>query len=385
MSEGLLAVGERDVTAQTVDALQVLMAQNKRTIAMPRDLFMVAPDVAVWGVSPTDSMLPRSSREFYDKNLGPDPVGIASMSVHPITAAQPESHVFIRTTDDVSCNVDRKALAGITFIQTPSKENVDDVRKVNDSVHSLLTGMYKNIDTNRLYDIFGGKHRVGVRASDPLVQPVMYGYDDPTDGHFVTGAVSGRFTSITSYVDENGGQMARVSYDVIEGKGKISDWVPLSWLEFYPLASSRPEELIRYAAGRLALDPATLDSFNEKLQELNLGVTIDGPRIWYDLSVNTRGENVERISQLPIVLGTIATSGSTELASVFAPSLPYVYPRRPHLAVSRVMLLEETPWVVDDDSRLAAPLVTASALAVTRTIAGFGPINVVDLVSSSRE
>src|ERR1019366_1012635 len=139
-----------------------------------------------------------------------------------------------------------ETLAGITFIQSPSKENVDDVRAVDNTVRSLLSGAYKSLDTSRLYDVFDGKHRVGVRAADPLVQPVMFGHNDPERGYLVQGAVSGAFSNVTSFLDTNGQQMARISYEVVAGNAKSSSWVPLSWLEFYPLEPAHPKELIRH-------------------------------------------------------------------------------------------------------------------------------------------
>lgn len=335
--------------SERVQAQLKTFAERRSQVALPRGLYAQIPGGRLTEVIREDggcSYSQYTSQHSVDVDDRPVPVTEVSTAAY---GSKIELQFSVPGRNIQAVLYDPEELDGIQFYeQEVATDNPFDTlvqRRLKTATFASRTGdqLLKRWD-----------QRAHVRARDPLTRPVIL--ERLREGYLEPLALDGPVEHITTYYDQAlGATLAKV---VSRGKWVATEstgWVPLDALEFYaaelPKRKALALGLAQYAEKLIATgDRRYMEALNSLLTQ-----TAD-PRAGYALAHERRVVLSGQIDpRARFVLGQLASDRT--LSRVFAPTLDRLDNHgHIHLPASQVQMFDNEPWVIDDETGLATPL-----------------------------
>lgn len=335
--------------SERVQAQLKTFAERRNQVALPRGLYAQIPGGELTEVVHEDGGCSYSRHtSTYSVDVDNNPVPLTEVS----TAAY-------GSKIELQFSVPGRNIQAILY----DPEELDDMRFYEQEVATdnpfdtlvqrrLKTAMFASRTGDQLLRRWDQSARV--RARDPLTRPVIL--ERLREGRLDPQALDGPVEHITTYYD----QTLETTLAKVVSQGKwagteSTGWVPLDALEFYteelPRRKALALGLAQYAEKLIATgDRRHMEALNSLLTQ-----TAD-PRAGYALSFERRVIFSGPVDpRAPFVLGRLASDQT--LSRVFAPKLDRLENYgHIHLPASRVKMFDNEPWVVDDETGLATPL-----------------------------
>lgn len=332
--------------SERVRAELLALAKQDDVVATPRGLYALLPGRNIQAIHIAERDCSYTPDTHYTTTIGAEPVAVTQVFTSYGEQVCLRLDVPGHITSALSVPTD--TLGSVSFFEQVSDETNEFDR---DLKQYLDTKPYANLTPEQLTPDW--RHTVQVRAREPLAQPVtvrLARVDAKPQ------ALDGEFVRLESYRDSDTGTVMAKIVSGLHDRGRVdeTDWMPIDALEFYPVELERSRALARelcLAAEDLISQKQTYPGYiNELLREPDVSTN-------YPLPHDRWRGHIHDSARASFVLGRVASDVAID--GLFVPRLDrWDTMEKPYLRSHRVIMVDKQPWVVDDTSQLATPLLS---------------------------